>query len=78
MFTINLPPFRHFCKHPLLHRADNPHVWFYLVNVPLGGPPSAKRAKIIEQNAIFICQYTKRKSSNENCALLVFKIQNGT
>ena len=28
-----IPSFCYFCSHPVLHRADNPHVWLYTVNL---------------------------------------------
>ena len=28
-----LPSFCYFCRHPVLHRADTPHVWLYTVQV---------------------------------------------
>ena len=31
-----IPPFYYFCRHPMPHRADTPHVWLYTVNSQSG------------------------------------------
>ena len=28
-----IPSFCYFCRHPVLHRADTPHVWLYTVSI---------------------------------------------